>query len=225
MELSKLSVNEYMDLLGSDAPAPGGGSAAALSGAQGAALVAMVCALTLGRKKYAEFQQLAEEGFQQASEQKAAFLTLMQTDTEAFNEFRAALAMPKETEEERAARAEAIELQTICCILTPLKVMYKSLLTLDLAKSLLGKTNQNAVSDLGVAALNLKTALQGAWMNVKINLPGLPKADMAEAFRQEGTTMLEEGVRLADEIIAAFNHFLICLDGFKNKPFNFVRVF
>lgn len=203
MELPEMTVKEYMDLLGSDAPAPGGGSAAALAGAQGAALAAMVCALTLGRKKYADVQQLAEEGFQQASEQKAHFLSLMEADTEAFNDFRAAMALPKETGDEKAARKDAMGKAAVGCTLVPAKVMFQALITLELTKSLLGKTNQNAVSDLGVAALNLKAALHGAWLNVKINLPGLPSEEMAADFRHDGESMLEKGTALADEIIAA----------------------
>lgn len=201
MELQKLSIQEFSDLLGSDAPAPGGGSAAALSGAQGAALVAMVCALTLGRKKYAEYQQLAEESFQQAGEQKARFLSLMEADTEAFNDYRAAMSLPKQTDEEKTARKTAMGKAAVACTLVPSQVMYQAVLTLELTKSLLGKTNQNAVSDLGVAVLNLKTALHGAWLNVRINLSGLPSEEMAADFRSDGEKMLARGTSLADEIV------------------------
>ncbi len=203
MELQKLNLTEYCDLLGSDAPAPGGGSAAALSGAQGAALSAMVCALTLGRKKYAEFQELAEEGFQQASEQKSAFLSLMEADTEAYNGFRAAVSLPKQTDAEKAARKAEMEKAAVGCTLVPAKIMFQAVITLELTRSLLGKTNQNAVSDLGVAALNLKAALIGAWLNVKINLPGLPNEAMAADFRHEGEVLLKRGSALADEIVKA----------------------
>lgn len=208
MELSKLSVNEYMDLLGSDAPAPGGGSAAALSGAQGAALGAMVCALTLGREKYADFQIVAEPGMQRMNEAKAAFLTLMQTDTDAYNGFREALAMPKDTEAARATRKKEIEIRTIACILTPLKLMELSVQTLELIQIFIGRTNPNAVSDLGVAALSLKAALHGGWLNVKINLPGLPNEAMAAYFRRQGEELLQKGNALVDEIVAAVENAL-----------------
>ncbi len=108
MELSELTVREFANLLGSDAPAPGGGSAAALAGSLGAALSAMVSALTLGRKKYADVQELAQEGFERASALKEDFLTAMEKDTVVFNSFSAAMAMPKESPEEKAARAAAI---------------------------------------------------------------------------------------------------------------------
>ena len=207
--LSELTVNEFTDLLGSDAPAPGGGSAAALSGAHGAALTAMVCALTLGRKKYAAYQALAEEGFQQASEYKAAFLSLMEDDTEAFNGFRAAMSLPKETGEEMSARQEAMAKAVSACTLIPLRVMYQAVLTLELTESLIGKTNQNAVSDLGVAALDLRAALEGAWLNVRINLPGLPSEEMAADFRHDGETLLARGGALADRILTAVDAALV----------------
>ena len=99
MELSELTVRSFANLLGSDAPAPGGGSAAALAGSMGAALSAMVSALTLGRKKYAESQELAQEGFDEASALKEDFLAAMERDTEVFNAFSAAMGLPKETPE------------------------------------------------------------------------------------------------------------------------------
>ena len=203
MELQKLTLTEYCDLLGSDAPAPGGGSAAALSGAQGAALTAMVCALTLGRKKYAEVQELAKESFAQASELKNRFLSLMEDDTAAFNEYRAAMSLPKDSEDEQQARQKSIASAIVSCSLVPAKVMYQSLLALELTSTLVGKTNQNAISDLGVAALNLRAALVGAWMNVKINLPGLTVEDLAADLRADGEKMLEKGLALADEIVNA----------------------
>ena len=201
MDLRSMTVEEFINLLGSDAPAPGGGSAAALAGAQGAALTAMVCALTLGRKKYADYQAVAEVGFQQAAEQKAAFLSLMEADTEAYNGFRAAVALPKETEAEKAFRKTLMEKAAVSCTLVPAKIMFQAVITLELTHSLLGKTNRNAVSDLGVAALNLKTALLGAWLNVKINLPGLPSEEMAADFRHDGEVLLQKGCALADEIV------------------------
>ena len=204
--LENLTVKEFTELLGSDAPAPGGGSAAALSGAQGAALTAMVCALTLGRKKYAEFEALAQAGFEAASQHRAEFLSLMQADTDAYNGFRAAMALPKETESEKEYRHARINAAAIESTLAPLSVMQEAVETLELTQSLLGKTNKNAVSDLGVAALSLKTALHGAWLNVKINLPGLPQTPEEtgpQQLRAEAEALLTRGEALADEILQA----------------------
>lgn len=201
MELSELTVQAYTELLGSDAPAPGGGSASALAGAQGAALTAMVCALTLGRTKYAEYQALAEESFLLANRDRESFLELMQLDTEAFNRFRESMALPKRTEEEKTARKQAMETAALGCTQVPVSVMRLAVSALKLTRSLVGKSNRNAVSDMGVAALSLRTALEGAWLNVRINLPGLAPEDAA-ALEQEGRELLETGVPLAEEIAA-----------------------
>lgn len=206
MELQELTVKSFTELLGSDAPAPGGGSAAALSGAQGAALSAMVCALTLGRKKYADFEENARQALTRANEHREHFLTLMQADTDAYNRYREVMALPKDSPERETVRRIWLDAASIACTLVPLKVMYEAVETLKLTKSLLGRTNKNAVSDLGVAALSLKAALCGAWLNVKINLPGLPqkmKKGSPEAFRIEGETLLKQGCSLADEITDA----------------------
>lgn len=200
MELSELTVASFANLLGSDAPAPGGGSAAALQGALGAALCAMVSALTLGRKKYEDAQQLAEDGYARASELKDAFLSAMERDTEVFQDFSAALALPKTTEDERLARSERMQEALLRCTESPLSVMELCVQSLELTGSLLGKTNVNAVSDLGVAALSLGAALRSAWLNVLINLPGLRQPALADAFREKGEALLQQGVALSGEI-------------------------
>ncbi|MBR0026085.1 MAG: cyclodeaminase/cyclohydrolase family protein, partial [Clostridia bacterium] len=109
MKLAELRVDEFASILASDAPAPGGGSAAALEGALGAALTAMVCSLTVGKKKYADYQELAEATQKKAGELKDRFIDVMDRDTEAFNIVSAAFGMPKETDEEKAARSAAIQ--------------------------------------------------------------------------------------------------------------------
>lgn len=201
MELKALSIKEFTDLLGSDSPAPGGGAAAALSGAQGAALTAMVCALTLGRKKYADAQTLAQEGFDRACAQKDRFLALMQSDADAYTRFRAAYALPKSTAQEQTIRAQAIEAAATASTQTPLEVMREAILALELTRSLLGRTNPSVVSDLGASALSLQAALHTAWLNVKINLPSLPP-ELAERCRTDGEALLAQGTALAEQIVS-----------------------
>ena len=132
MELSELTVASFANLLGSDAPAPGGGSAAALEGALGAALSAMVSALTIGRKKYADYQDIAQEGYDKASVLKERFLSAMERDTEAFNAFGDAMALPKETPEEKAARIAAMQRALVVCIESPMHMMELAVEALDL---------------------------------------------------------------------------------------------
>ena len=200
MKLAELKTSEFVDLLASDAPAPGGGSAAALEGALGAALTAMVCGLTVGKKKYAEFQELAEEAQKKATDLKARFVDVMDRDTEAFNVVSAAFGMPKETDEEKAARSAAIQKGLEGCTKTPFEMMELAVETLELTASILGKSNDSAASDLGVSALSLRAAIQGAWLNVLINIGSLKNKELAEDYRAKGEALLAKALPLADEI-------------------------
>lgn len=198
MELKQLTVLDFAEVLSSDAPAPGGGSAAALTGALGAALTAMVCALTLDRKKYAEHQTLARQTLAQARELQARLLEYMDEDTRAFGQMSAAFALPKETPEQKAARSAAIQQALAVCTETPLSVMALALQALELACGAMGKTNASALSDLGAAALSLRAALQGAWLNVLINTGSMKDAVLAADCRARGEALLERGLPLAE---------------------------
>ncbi len=200
MELSQMKVNDFTALLGSDAPAPGGGSAAALCGSLGSALSAMVSALTLGREKFAAWQDSAEKAFAKADLLRREMLAAMEDDTAAFTQMSRAMALPRSTPDEKAARTEAIQTALTVCTESPLKIMELSLEALELTMLLIGRSNPNAASDLGVAALCLKAALKGAWLNVLINIGSLKDAEMAETYRIRGEAMLAQGIPLADEI-------------------------
>ena len=202
MKLADLKVTEFVDLLASDAPAPGGGSAAALEGAIGAALTAMVCGLTKGKKKFAEFNDLAVEAEVKALALKDRFVDVMDRDTEAFNVVSAAFGMPKETDEEKAARSAAIQKGLEGCTATPLEMMEIAVETLELTDSILGKSNDSAASDLGVSALSLRAAIQGAWLNVLINIGSLKNKELAEDYRVKGEALLAKALPLADKIYA-----------------------
>ena len=200
MKLADLKVTEFVDLLASDAPAPGGGSAAALEGAIGAALTAMVCGLTKGKKKFAEFNDLAVEAEAKALALKDRFVDVMDRDTEAFNVVSAAFGMPKATDEEKAARSAAIQKGLEGCTATPFEMMEIALETLELTDSILGKSNDSAASDLGVSALSLRAAVQGAWLNVLINIGSLKNKELAEDYRVKGEAILAKALPLADKI-------------------------
>ena len=202
MKLSELKVTEFCDLLASDAPAPGGGSTAALEGALGAALTAMVCGLTKGKKKFAEFNDLAVEAEVKALALKDRFVDVMDRDTEAFNVVSAAFGMPKETDEEKAARSAAIQKGLEGCTATPFEMMEIAVETLELTDSILGKSNDSAASDLGVSALSLRAAVQGAWLNVLINIGSLKNKELAEDYRVKGEALLAKALPLADKIYA-----------------------
>ena len=203
MKLADLTVNGFVEELASDSPAPGGGSAAALEGALGAALTAMVCTLTtVGKSKetYADYQEFVIETRAKASDLQARFVDVMDRDTEAFNVVSAAFGMPKATDEEKAARSAAIQKGLEGCTATPFEMMELATAALELADSLLGKFNTNAASDLGVAALSLRSAIQGAWLNVLINIGSLKNKELAEDYRAKGEAMLAKALPLADKI-------------------------
>ena len=200
MKLAELKTAEFVDLLASDAPAPGGGSAAALEGALGAALTALVCSLTVGKKKYAEYEEIAKAAQEKANDQKARFVDVMDRDTEAFNVVSAAFGMPKATDEEKAARSAAIQKGLEGCTKTPFEMMELAVETLELTASILGKSNDSAASDLGVSALSLRAAIQGAWLNVLINIGSLKNKELAEDYRAKGEALLAKALPLADQI-------------------------
>ncbi|MCH5143351.1 MAG: cyclodeaminase/cyclohydrolase family protein [Clostridiales bacterium] len=203
MKLVEMTVSSYLDLLNSDAPAPGGGSASALCGAQGAALVSMVAGLTIGKKKYPDDQELCIEVAKKASELKDALSAQIDKDTEAFNLVSSAFKLPKETEAEKAARSKAIADATLVATEVPFETMKLCLETLHYTKSLIGHSNTNAASDLGVSALNLITCMKGAWLNVLINLGGVKDEAKAKNFRSKGEEMVATAQKEADEIYKA----------------------
>ena len=203
MKLAELTVKGFVEELASDAPAPGGGSAAALEGALGAALTAMVCELTtIGKSKqtYAEHQDFVIETRAKATDLQNRFVDVMDRDTEAFNVVSAAFGMPKATDEEKAARSAAIQKGLEGCTATPFEMMELATATLELVESMLGRYNTNAASDLGVAALSLRAAIQGAWLNVLINIGSLKNKELAEDYRVKGEAMLAKALPLADKV-------------------------
>ncbi len=202
MKLADLTVRDFADLVASDAPAPGGGSAASLYGAIGAALTAMVAVLTQGRKKYAEYAEHASEVEQQARVLQAKLIDVMDRDTDAFNVVSAAFGMPKATDEEKAARSAAIQEGLKGCTKTPMEMMELCDETVTLASSLLGRFNDTSASDLGVALLSLKAGIQGAWLNVLINIGSIKDREFAAEYRRRGEALLAHALPLADESYA-----------------------
>ena len=200
MKLAQLKVSDFTDLLASLEPAPGGGSTAALEGALGAALTAMVAAFTIGRKKYAEYEELAREVNQKADALKTQLVEVIDRDTEAFNGVSAVFAMPKDTEEQKAARKSAMQAALKECTKTPFEMMELSTQALELADAIVGRSNASAASDLGVAALSLKAAVQGAWLNILINTGGIDDAEFTSRYRQEGEALLARALPTADHI-------------------------
>ncbi len=203
MALSEMPVSAFAELLGSDAPAPGGGSAAALAGALGAALTGMVACLTRGKIKYEACAPFADEAAKKAAALRSELLDVMDRDTEAFLAVSAAFSLPKETDEQKASRSQAIQAALRGCTETPMAMMRLCDRALTLTGALLENGfNESAASDLGAAALSLKAGVQGAWLNVLINLGSIKDGAFREACRAEGEALLAHALPLADDIHA-----------------------
>ncbi len=200
MALVDLSITEFTELLGSDAPAPGGGSASGLCAALGAALTSMVASLSTGRAKYKKFENEINEILERSNSMRKEFLELIDRDTESFNTVTAALALPKSSDDEKAVRAAAMQKALKICTQAPYDLMCLCISALELTHKAIGKTNTSAASDLGVSALCLKAALQGAWLNVLINLGGIKDEAFVAEYKQAGEHILEKALVLADNI-------------------------
>ena len=202
---TKRTLNGFLDELASSAPAPGGGSVAALAGALGASLTSMVCNLTIGKKKYADVESDLKKILVRAEDLRGQFTVLIDKDTAAFNKVMEAFGLPKNTEPQKALRAAAIKEATKEATLVPLEVMKHCIDALALAQEVASKGNANSISDARVSALMLHAACEGAALNVKINLNALDdpefvgwKADELESLRNTSGMMLEEIQSIVD---------------------------
>ena len=185
----------------SESPAPGGGSVSAYVGALGASLGAMVANLSSHKRgwddRWEEFSEQAEKG--QAI--KDELLRLVDDDTKAFNAIMAAFRLPKGTEEEKAARARAIEEATRHAIEVPFRVLKRAFDTFELARTMVETGNPNSVTDAAVGALCARAAVRGAWLNVLVNVSGLNDKSWAEPILEEGKKLVAQADRLCDEIV------------------------
>lgn len=172
--LANLPVACFIENVAAKSPAPGGGSVAALSGALGAGLGAMVCRLTIGKKKYKDVEDQLRAAEEQLAPLVEQLRDLVDEDTFAFNEVMAAFDLPQDTEENKAARQAAVDRATLAAAAVPYRVMQAADAALSALVVVAEKGNLNSVSDAGVAALSLSTCFHGARMNVEINVKDLP---------------------------------------------------
>jgi glutamate formiminotransferase/formiminotetrahydrofolate cyclodeaminase len=193
--LINLTIKDFVDILSTDAPAPGGGSVAALYTTISGALTAMVANLTFGKKGYEKNWEAAKELAVKGQEIKNRALAAIDKDTDSFNLLMDAMRMPKKTDEEKALRAKGIQEATKQAILVPLETLQLSLQAAELAAEIVKIGNENALSDAGVAALSAYAAAKGAFYNIRINMPGIED----ETFKAEVTAQAEQLVeKIAD---------------------------
>ena len=200
MKLIEQSSRGFSEQLASHSPTPGGGSAAAIIGSYGAALSAMVAQFTIGREKYAEHEETMKDTLAQVENLRKEFLAAVDADAEAYSAFGDALKLPKSTPEEKASRTESMQNALKKAALIPLHVMELSQKALQLTNNAVGISNPNVISDLGVAALSLRTALCGAWLNVLINLSSIKDEAFIDEYRKRGESLISEALSIADEI-------------------------
>ena len=165
-----MKMNEFLDELASSSPAPGGGSVSALCGSLGAALNSMVCNLTIDKKGYEEVNEDMKTILEQSEVLRKRLQQLIEEDAEAFNKVMSAFKLPKETEEQKKLRKDAIQVAFKGAAQVPLTVANLCLKVLQLSKQTATKGNKNSITDAAVAALIARAGLQGAALNVRINL-------------------------------------------------------
>lgn len=205
MMLTELKIDQFLQELASSSPAPGGGSVAALSGSLGAALVAMVCRLTVDKPKYADVSEELRGILSEAEQLRQRLEDLVELDTEAFNGVMAAFRLPKETEDQRHQRSSAIQEATRRATEVPLEVLSVSARVLELSQVVAAKGNVNSVSDAGVAAEMARAGARGAALNVQINLGGL-KDESFVADTQERMSVI------TNRIITLYNSLMKMVD-------------
>lgn len=208
MELMNLSCEAFLEDLAGSAPVPGGGGAAALVGAAGAALGNMVGSLTVGKKKYAAVEADILVLNRRAAALRKRLEGLVQADADAFTPLAAAYKLPKETPEQQAHKAAVLEaaLEGACAV--PLEIMSACCEGITLAAEYAEKGSVMAVSDAGCAALFCKAALQAAGLNVSINTRLMADSAHAAALNAQADAMLAEFVPQADQIHEKLTHSL-----------------
>ncbi|RPH94967.1 hypothetical protein EHM69_05865 [candidate division KSB1 bacterium] len=189
----------FVEQVASKAPAPGGGSVAALSGALGSALVTMVINLTVGKKDYAAVAVHLSGLRDQLEGLRAELTERIDDDTNAFNRFRAANKMPDRDDAEKAAKEKELAAASEEAIRVPESTMTLCLKALEYAPEVAEKGNANCVSDVGTGAEMLLAGLEGAAANVLINLSGMP-ADHAKEFRSNVEHARRRGRALLEEV-------------------------
>jgi formiminotetrahydrofolate cyclodeaminase len=203
------SCKEFVDMLASKAPVPGGGGASALTGALGTALGSMVGNLTLGKKKYESVQDDIRSILEKCKKLQEDLINLVEEDAKVFEPLSKAYGLPRGTEEERLKKDEVMEnaLRLACSV--PMKIMEKSLEAIYIHEELLVKGSKIMLSDVGVGVNFCKASLMGASLNVFINTKMMKDKEYASEINNKAKKMLEEGKTKADTVYAEIEKSLL----------------
>ena len=200
MGFTKNTCEEFVDVLASKAPVPGGGGASALVGAIGMALGNMVGSLTVGKKKYADVEAEMYELKAKCDKLQKELLELVEKDAEVFEPLSKAYGMPRTTEEEKAEKARVMEIVLKDACSVPMEIMEKCCEAIEVIKEFAAKGSALAISDAGVGAAFCKAALKGASLNVYINTKSMANKEYAAELNEKADAMLEKYAPMADEI-------------------------
>ena len=187
--LTELTIKEFINKVISNDPVPGGGSVSALNGALAGALAAMVANLTIGRKKYAEVNDIMVELSSRFEKLSSRLIEDVDRDSDAYNRVFAAFKMPKETDEEKQTRSEAIQRETKYAAQVPMEVARAVYEVLPMIDTVAQKGNSNAVTDACVSMMCARTAILGALLNVRINLTSIKDEKFVKAMGEEADTI------------------------------------
>lgn len=194
------TIQSFLDALASSAATPGGGGAAALAGAMGAALVSMVCNLTIGKEKFVQVEGQMQDIVSQSENLRARLTAMMAEDEAAFDMVMAAYRLPKNSDEEKAARTAAIQEASKKATLVPLTAARACAAVIDLCRPTAEMGNPNVVSDAGVAVLCAQAGLKSAALNVLINLGAIKDQAFVVQQRAELDNILSSHEALANEV-------------------------
>lgn len=201
MELANLTVKGFLEITAGSDPVPGGGSISALNGAIAAALSEMVANLTIGRKKYVDVDALMQELAPKFKALQAKMIADIDRDSEAYNRVFAAFKLPKETDEEKAVRRDAIQRETKFAAQVPMEVARAVAEILPSIAEVAHKGNQNAVTDATVAMMCARNAVLGALLNVRINLTSINDQDFVKQMADEANLLEQKAIAAEAEIL------------------------
>lgn len=201
--MKNMTIEAFAQLTASNKPVPGGGSISALAGALAAALAEMVAGLTIGKKKYAEVEDEMKAVVAPMRKLQEQLLLDIQRDSESFDLYMQALTLPKETEEEKAARTAAMQEGLKAAVKVPLSVANAAYEILPVAELMVNKGNQTAVTDALVATMLARTAALGALFNVKINLQSIKDEAFVAETSKEVEALERKTVDFEKKILAA----------------------
>jgi formiminotetrahydrofolate cyclodeaminase len=199
-EIKDKSVQAFIDELASKAPTPGGGSAAAVMGAQAAALVSMVCNLTIGKPKYAEVEAEMQSLLEKSEVLREMLTGMIKADVDVFDRLMATYGLPKDSDDEKAVRSEAIQSALKEATIVPLKCANACANAIALSRIAAEKGNTGVISDAGVAVMAAYGALKSAALNVYINAGGLKDREFANVKLAELEAILKGADVAAEEV-------------------------